>query len=235
MDDSQNEAQLMSAGSDHGTFVLLKSHQRHTSQALFRENHPQTGKLPPPNAVVSTICSCRNAVFLCLQTRMRPSTGFSIKRLSSDQCTICHDLIFHLIWSRVHWNLTALWRILSSGRFIGLLARNLALLRHLLTVRLLIRPLTIYRLRSVFSVLNGCCLVSLVRSLSYLGVVFIDIPVLYRSFTLPVWFMRCFNRTMTEWLTLNCSAMCLYDIQLLIIPTACHLSASDSFQRAMLK
>jgi hypothetical protein len=27
MDDHQNEAQLMSAGSDHDTFVLLKSHQ----------------------------------------------------------------------------------------------------------------------------------------------------------------------------------------------------------------
>jgi hypothetical protein len=27
MDDHQNEAQLMSAGSDHGTFVLLKANQ----------------------------------------------------------------------------------------------------------------------------------------------------------------------------------------------------------------
>jgi hypothetical protein len=27
MDDHQNEAQLMSAGSDHGTFVLIKSNQ----------------------------------------------------------------------------------------------------------------------------------------------------------------------------------------------------------------
>jgi hypothetical protein len=32
MDDHQNEAQLMSAGSDHGIFVLLKSHPSHTSQ-----------------------------------------------------------------------------------------------------------------------------------------------------------------------------------------------------------
>jgi hypothetical protein len=32
MDDSQNEPQLMGTGSDPGTFVLLKSHQGHTSQ-----------------------------------------------------------------------------------------------------------------------------------------------------------------------------------------------------------
>ena len=37
MDDSQNEAQLMGAGSDHGTFVLLKSHQGHKSQAYRLE------------------------------------------------------------------------------------------------------------------------------------------------------------------------------------------------------
>jgi len=37
MDGSQNEAQLMGAGSDHGTFVLLKSHQGHTSQVYNLE------------------------------------------------------------------------------------------------------------------------------------------------------------------------------------------------------
>jgi hypothetical protein len=37
MDDSQNEAQLMGTGSDHATFVLLKSHQGHTSQAYSLE------------------------------------------------------------------------------------------------------------------------------------------------------------------------------------------------------
>jgi hypothetical protein len=52
--------------------------------------------------------------------------------------------------------LAVLWRIVSSRRFIGLLARNLALLRCLLTVRLLMRPLTIHWLCSVFIVLNGC-------------------------------------------------------------------------------
>jgi hypothetical protein len=46
-------------------------------------------------------------------------------------------------------------------------------------------------------------------SLSSLGVIFRDLSVLWRSFTLPVWFTRCFNRTMTEWLTLNRSAVCL--------------------------
>ena len=131
------------------------------------------------------------------------------KRLSSDQCTLCHDLIFHPIWSRAHWSLAVLWHIVSSGRFIGFLARNLALLRRLLTVRLLMRPLTIHWLRSVFVVLNDCCLVSLLRSISSLGVIFRDLSVLWRSFTLPVWFTRCFNRTMTEWLALNRSAVCL--------------------------
>jgi hypothetical protein len=42
------------------------------------------------------------------------------------------------------------WRIVSSGRFIGLIAQNHALLRCMLTVRLLMHPLTINRLRSVF-------------------------------------------------------------------------------------
>jgi hypothetical protein len=37
MDDSQKEAQLMAGGSDHGTFVLLKSHQGHTSQPYSLE------------------------------------------------------------------------------------------------------------------------------------------------------------------------------------------------------
>jgi hypothetical protein len=100
--------------------------------------------------------------------------------------------------------LAVLWRIGSSGRFIGLIARNIALLR-----RLLMSPLTTHRLRSVFVVLNGCCLASLLRSLSSLGVIFRGLSVLWRSFTLPVWFARCFNRTMTEWLTLNRSAVCL--------------------------
>jgi hypothetical protein len=131
------------------------------------------------------------------------------KRLSSDQCTLFHDLIFHPIWSRAHWSLAVLWRIISSRRFIGLRARNIALLWCLLTVRLLMRPLTIHWLCSVFVVLNGCCLANLLRSLSSLGVVFRDLFVLWSSFALLVWFIRCFNRTMTEWLTLNRSAVCL--------------------------
>ena len=58
-----------------------------------------------------------------------------------------------------------------------------------------------------FAVLNGHGLAILLRSLSSFGVVFGDFPVLWRSFTFPVWFARCFNRTMTEWLTLNRSAV----------------------------
>jgi hypothetical protein len=48
-------------------------------------------------------------------------------------------------------------------------------LRRLLTIRLLMRPLTIHWLRSVFVVLNGSCLASLLRSLSSLGVIFRDL------------------------------------------------------------
>jgi hypothetical protein len=108
-----------------------------------------------------------------------------------------------------HWSLAVLWSIGSSGCFIGILARHLALLRRLLTVRLLMRQLTIHLLRSMFAVLNGCCLARLLRSQSSLAVVFRVFPVLWSSFTLLVWFTRCFNRTMTEWLTLNRSAVFL--------------------------
>ena len=121
------------------------------------------------------------------------------------------------------------WRTLYRS-----LARNLALFRRLLTVRMIMRPLTIHRL---FGVYNAEWLLSceVVRSLSSLDVVFIGFPVLSRSFTLPVWFTRCFNRTMTdEWLTLNSLAVCLYDIPSFIIPTACHISASESCRRVQL-
>ena len=106
------------------------------------------------------------AVFLGFDTRTRPSTGFNKKIFSSDQCTLCLDLTFHPIWSRAHLNLYVLWRFVSKGCFIGLLAWSLALLWRLLTVRLLMCPLTIHRLRSVFAVLNGCCIANLVKSLS---------------------------------------------------------------------
>jgi hypothetical protein len=76
------------------------------------------------------------------------------------------------------------WRsrntIFQQEHIVGTTAfgRNLALLRRLLTVRLLMRPLTIHRLRSMFVVLNGCCLASLLRSLSSLGVICRDLSVL---------------------------------------------------------
>jgi hypothetical protein len=136
---------------------------KYRSSLQFREKHPQTVTPPPSNAVVPTIRSCRNAVFLNLYTRTRSSTGFNKTRLSSGQCTLCHDLIFHPIWSHGQRTVAVLCRIVSSGRFIGLLARNLALLRRLLTI---------HRLRSAFELLNSCCLTSLLRSLSSLGVVF---------------------------------------------------------------
>jgi hypothetical protein len=49
---------------------------------------------------------------------------------------------------------------------------DFVLLRRLLRVRLLMRLLTIDRFRSVFAVLNGHCLASLLRSLFSFGVVF---------------------------------------------------------------
>jgi hypothetical protein len=64
---------------------------------------------------------------------------------------------------------------------------------------------------------------------SSLGVVFRGCHVLWRSFTFPVWFTRCFNRTMIEWLTLNRSAVCLYDIPPITIPALAiflHLTVS---------
>jgi hypothetical protein len=144
---------------------------------------------------------CCSGVFLGLQTRTRPSTGFSKNLFSSDQCTLWQDLTFHPIWSRAHCSLAALWRRVSCGRFIGLLARSLALLRRLLTVRLLMRPLTIQFFLRVFAVLNESCLASLFSNRSSLGVVFTGLPVRWRSLTSPVSPKRCNNRTITEWLT----------------------------------
>jgi hypothetical protein len=104
MDDHQIEAHLMSAGSGLRYFCT----RTNKSSLQFRENHPETITPPPPNAVVPTLCSCGNTVFLGHHTRTRPSTRFKKKRLSSDQCTLCHDLILHHICSRAHWSLDVL-------------------------------------------------------------------------------------------------------------------------------
>jgi hypothetical protein len=106
MDNSQNEAQLMGTVSDHGTFVLLKSHQGHTSQAFFvdsswwprpfmeTEKHSiSTGTYSVHNCIWWSWCYCLGMLF---------SDWSQQKQLSSDQCTLCHDLIFHPIWSRAH-------------------------------------------------------------------------------------------------------------------------------------
>ena len=74
MDDSQNEAHLMGTGSDHGTFIPSRTYK---SSLQFREKKPERVMLFSPNAVVLTICSCRNAVFLGLHIQMQPSTGFN--------------------------------------------------------------------------------------------------------------------------------------------------------------
>ena len=65
------------------------------------------------------------------------------------------------------------------------LARNFVLLRRLLRVRLLMRLLTIHRLRSVFAVLHSHCPARLLRSLSSFGVVFRGFPVLFPFFYTP--------------------------------------------------
>ena len=116
MDDYQIEAHLMGAGSGSRYFCT----RTNKSSLQFRENHPQTITPPPPSAVVPTLCSCGNAVFLGHHTRTRSSTRFKKKRLPSDQCTLCHDLILHAICSRAHWSLDVLWRFVSGGRFIGI-------------------------------------------------------------------------------------------------------------------
>ena len=124
------------------------------SSLLFREKHLQTVTPAPPNAVVHTICSCRNAVFLGVHTRTRPSTGVNNNN-------------FHPIsaLSAMTWYSTPYGHVpIKAWLFCGVLsvedtlARNFVLLRRLLRVRLLMRLLTIHRLRSVFAVLNGHCL-----------------------------------------------------------------------------
>ena len=178
---------------------------------------------------------------LCFSVSIRGRSGHQPNSTKNDlhpSSALSATIWYSIPYGRVSIEAGAvLWRIVSSGCFIGLIAQHHALLRRMFTVRLLMRPLTTQWLRSVFAVLNGCFLANLLRSLSSLWVVFRGLPVLWRSFTFPVWVTRCVNRTMIEWLTLNHSAVCLYDIHVpsLTIPTACHFSASDSFRRAKLK
>jgi hypothetical protein len=73
--------------------------RRYKSSVQFREEQPQTVTPLPPNAVVPTICSCWNAVFLGLNTRTRrPSTGFSKKH--------CLGLFFSKLYA---WLVSPWW------------------------------------------------------------------------------------------------------------------------------
>ena len=149
------------------------------SSLQFRERHPQTVTPAPPNAVEHTICSCRNAVFLGLHTRTRPSTGVNKNNFhltSALSATTWYSIPYGHV-------LIKAWLFCGVLSVADALARNFVLLRRLLRVRLLMRLLTIHRLRSVFAVLNDHCLASLLRSLSSFGVVFRGFPVLWRSFT----------------------------------------------------
>ena len=88
-------------------------------------------QLCPQYVPVEMLCF---SVSICGRGHQLDSTKNDFHQISA----LCHDLIFHPIWSRVHCSLAVLWHIVSSGHFIG----HLALLRRLLTVRLVMRPLT---------------------------------------------------------------------------------------------
>ena len=96
------------------------------------------------------------------------------------------------------------WRMLYRS-----LAQNLALFRRLLTVRMIMRPLTIHRLLGVY---NAECLLSCepckesIFSWGRFHRPSCPFSFIYTS----VWFTHCFNRTMTEWLTLNSLAVCVW-------------------------
>jgi hypothetical protein len=147
----------------------------------FREKHPQTVTPAPPNAVVHTICSCRNAVFLGLHTRTRPSTGVNKNNFhptSALSATTWYSIPYG------HVSIKA-WLFCDVLSVADALVRNFVLLRRLLRVRLLMRLLTIHRLRSVFAMLNGHCLGSLFKSLFSFGVVFRGVPVPFPFFYTP--------------------------------------------------
>ena len=177
-----------------------------------------------------TICSCRNAVFLGLHTRTRPSTGVNNNN-------------FHPIsaLSATTWYSTPYGHVpIKAWLFCGVLsvedalARNFVLVRRLLRVRLLMRLLTIHRLRSVFAVLNGHCLASLLRSLSSFGIVFRGFPDLFPFFYTSGLVHALLQSNNDRVASLNRSAVFMQDIPPLTMPTACHLSASDSFRCAIL-
>ena len=151
------------------------------SSLQFWEKHPQTVTPAPPNVVVHTICSCRNAVFLGLHTLTRPSTGVNESNFhptSALSATTWYSIPYGHVPIKA-WLLCGVLSIADA------LVRNVVLLRLLLRVRLLMRLLTIHRLRSVFVVLNCHCLGSLLRSLSSFGIVFRGFPVLFPFFYTP--------------------------------------------------
>jgi hypothetical protein len=163
MGDHQNEAQLMGTGSDLDTVVLLKSYQWHTSQAYSLEKsipkqyyHLYQTQLCPQYVPVEMLSFL---IFI----RGRGHQLDSTKNYFHPTNALCATTWYSIPYG--HVPLEA-W-LFCSARFIGLLARNIALLRRILTVRLLMFPLTIHRLHSMFAVLNGCCLVSPLRSLSF--------------------------------------------------------------------
>jgi hypothetical protein len=116
----------------------------------------QTVTPAPPNAVVHTICSCRNAVFLGLHTRTRPSTGVN-KNHFHPTSALSATTWYSIPYGHVPIKAWLFCGVLSVA---DALVRNVVLLRRLLRVRLLMCLLTIHRLRSVFAVLNGHCLAS---------------------------------------------------------------------------
>ena len=215
--------------------ALLKSHQGHTGQAyslekciLKQQHHLHQMQLCTQYIPVG---------MLCFSVSIR-GRGHQLESTKATFIQPMHslprsDIPFHMVTCPLKPDCFVTY-CQQRTFYLSLIARHIALISRLFRVRLLMRPLTIHRLRSLLAVLNGCCLASLLKSLSSFGIVFRGFSVLWRSFTLPVWVTRCFNRTMTELITLNRSAVCLQDIPPLTMPTACHLCASDSFQCAML-
>ena len=104
------------------------------------EKQPHTVTPPPPYAVVPWTLLLFSAVFRSLQTRIRHSTGFNRKRLSSDQW-----IRFHLRRCKWRWSLDqrrSAWRCLrvNYGRFNGLRAGKQKLCSLRTTVLTLMRP-----------------------------------------------------------------------------------------------
>ena len=203
------------------------------SNLQFMEMHPHTITEPPPKATVSWMFRGAIAVFLCLQTRVRPSTMCSKNRLSSEKWTFLQEAMFQCKRSLHQASRAALWAGDSLGRLIGLLARYPAAFRRFRTV------LFEMGLPGSHSCLNreleskDLRRTSLSKALSSRTVVFLGLPGLGRSLTSLVarYFFKSFE--IMEWCRPIWVPICLRDIPAFLMPIICQRVASDNFLRAM--